>query len=176
MKRETQRRRERVRRIVRLRLGFQPEQHADHLLDLLLIRMSVAAHRLLDLHRRELIHRNAGLLHRQKRDAASGTDRDRCRDVVVKEQLLERRHVGLKQLAKLPRTEIQPLESFGKRRIFVRFDHAEIDRYDRLTVLFDHAVAHDRIARIDSQDAHADPPNKISMYYIMSSEPMQERI
>ena len=141
----------------------EPEQQLHHLLHLRLLGAPVADHRALDLGRRVLDDRHAGLDRRQHRDAARVPELQRAAHVDGVEQVLDGDAVGpaVARAASVSSRWMRR-EPVGERGAGPARDGAAADQPVAAAVALDAAVAGALRAGVDAEDPHAARPRSPS--------------
>lgn len=133
---------ERVSSVIRLRDARQTKQQLHHALHLLLISLSVARHRLLDLQRRVFRDGQPRLVEREQHHAARLPHAHRGARVRGEEQRLDRGSVWLPRCDERLKLLVQRCQPLREWLTFWRFDHAVGERLERAIAPFvHHAVA-----------------------------------
>ena len=151
----TDRQRHSIRRVIRFRNILQTAEPLNHIHDLVLFRFPVAGYRLLYLHRRILIDRNAGALAGQQNSPPPVSNRDAGRDIPVKKKLFHRNGIRRKkpnQFSGVFINPVQPRRQPGMRRCR---NHATAFKKKAVVLIIQNAEADRCDTGVDSQNAHA---------------------
>ncbi|MNW61159.1 hypothetical protein D3C74_391960 [compost metagenome] len=140
-----------IRYVIRFRNDLKTQEHFDHLLYLLLLRLTVPHDSLLDLHWRILCNRQTLLCGSEYHDSSSLTDRHRCCNVPIKKKFLERYCVRFVFINQLHHTFIYVKQPFLFRCMSFRLNTSILYGY-HLTADFIHKTkTNNRNPRVNSQ-------------------------